>query len=252
MKFQYVIAIHIMRWLTNFYDFRFQWTATAAIGIHPTKAWLSQLVNFKNAIWTWGHFRRTICHKILFLNLEKMPQKVSCMNRASVFEWHKRFMEGRESVKDDERCRRSKEVDTPELVSQRVRVSLRGTTLRFKGRSERDSVRRGQPSAQWHFHQDNTPVNNSILVTDYLTKIGINTVSHPPHSPDLVPCDFWLFTKLKVKLRGCCYETIEEMTEAVTMVIDMLTQEDFSGAFQKLLERYNKCIAAGGDNFEGD
>ena len=41
-----------MRWLTNFYDFRFKWTATAAIEIHPTKAWLSQLVNFKNAIWT--------------------------------------------------------------------------------------------------------------------------------------------------------------------------------------------------------
>ena len=63
-----------MRWLTDFYDFKFKWTATAAIGIHPSKAWLSQLVNFKNSVWTWGHFRRTICHKIL-LNLEKMPQK---------------------------------------------------------------------------------------------------------------------------------------------------------------------------------
>ena len=41
-----------MRWLTNFYDFRFKWIATEAIGIHPIKAWLSQLVNFKNAIWT--------------------------------------------------------------------------------------------------------------------------------------------------------------------------------------------------------
>ena len=40
--------------------------ATAAIGIHPKKPWLSQLANFKNAIWTWGHFRRTICNKILF------------------------------------------------------------------------------------------------------------------------------------------------------------------------------------------
>ena len=64
-----------MRWLTNFYDFSFKWTATAGTGIHPTKAWLSQLVNFKNAIWTWGHFRRMICNKILFLNLEKVPQK---------------------------------------------------------------------------------------------------------------------------------------------------------------------------------
>ena len=48
------------------------------------------------------------------------------------------------------------------------------------------------------------------------------------------------------------YETIEEMKEAVTKVIATLTQEDFNGAFQKLLERYNKCIAVGEDYFEGD
>ena len=64
--------------LTNFYDFRFKWTATAAIGIHPAKAWLSQLVKFKNAIWTWGHFRRNICNKNSVLKLEKMLQK--CMD----------------------------------------------------------------------------------------------------------------------------------------------------------------------------
>ena len=64
-----------MRWLTNFYDFSFKSTAIAAIGIHPTKAWLSQLVNFKNAIWTWGHFRRPICNKILFETWKKMSQK---------------------------------------------------------------------------------------------------------------------------------------------------------------------------------
>ena len=78
--------------------------------------------------------------------------------------------------------------------------------------------------------------------------MGIKTVSHPPYSPDLAPCDFWLFPKL----RGCLYETIEEMKEAVTKVIDTLTQEDLHRAFQKLLERYNKCIAAGGDYFDGD
>ena len=48
----------------------------------------------------------------------------SCMNRASVFEWHKRFKEGRESVKDDERCGRSKQVNTPELIYQRIRVKV--------------------------------------------------------------------------------------------------------------------------------
>ena len=67
------------------------------------------------------------------------------MNRASVFKWHKRFKEGRESVRDDERCGKSKEVNIPELIGQRVRVRV--TMLRFSGSSARDSVRRGQHSS---------------------------------------------------------------------------------------------------------
>ena len=73
-----------MRWLTNFYDFRFKWTATAGIGIHPTKAWLSQLVNFKNAINS-------------VLNLEKISQKrMECFrllfNHLAWIEYH--FLSG--------------------------------------------------------------------------------------------------------------------------------------------------------------
>ena len=102
-------------------------------------------------------------------------------------------------------------------------------------------------SGQRHFHLDNAPVHKSILVIDYLTKMGIKTVPQPPNSPDLAHCDFWLFPKL----RGCRYETIEKMKAAVTKIIDTLTQEDFHRVIQKLLERY-KCIAAGGDYFEGD
>ena len=103
-------------------------------------------------------------------------------------------------------------------------------------------------SGQWHFHKDNAPVHNSILVPDYLTKMGTKTLPQTPYSPDLAPSNFWLFPKL----RGCRYETIEEMKEAVTKVIDTLTQEDFEGALQKLLERQNKCIAAGRDYFKGN
>ena len=101
-------------------------------------------------------------------------------------------------------------------------------------------------SGQWHFHQDNAPVHNSILFTDYLTQMGIKTFLHPPYRLDVAPCGFYLFHKL----RGCRYEIIEKK-EAVTKVIDTLTQEDFHGAFQKLLERHIKCIAAGGDYIEG-
>ena len=77
--------------------------------------------------------------------------------------------------------------------------------------------------------------------------MGMKTVPQSPYNTDFAPCDFWLFPKLI----GCRYETIEEMKEAVTKVIDTLTQEDFNGAFRKLLELY-KCITARGDYFEGD
>ena len=98
-------------------------------------------------------------------------------------------------------------------------------------------------------HQDNALVHNSLFVTNYLTKMDIKTVPQPPYSPKtLLPVTFWLFPKL----RGCRYETIQEMKEAVTKVIDTITQEDFDRTFQKLLEWYNKCLAAGGDYFKGD
>ena len=84
------------------------------------------------------------------------------MNRASVFERHKRFKEGRESVRDDERCGRSKEVGTPELV--RLRVRVRVTMFRFYGSSGRDSVARGHHSSNRvsgistrTMHQSSTP-----------------------------------------------------------------------------------------------
>ena len=73
------------------------------------------------------------------------------MNWVSVFEWHKRFKEGRESVRDDERCGRSKEVNTPELIGQRVRGTMFRVLMEFRKR-----FRRKRPallkSGQWHFH----------------------------------------------------------------------------------------------------
>ena len=84
----------------------------------------------------------------------------SFMNWASVLEWRKRFKGGRESVRDDERCGRSKEVNRPELIGQRVRVTM----LRFQGSFGKDSVGRGQHSSNRvsgissrTMHQSTTP-----------------------------------------------------------------------------------------------
>ena len=175
-----------MRWPTNFYDFRFKCTATAAIRIHPTKAWLSQLVNFKNAIWTWEHFKRTICNQYnTVLNLDKMPQKrMECFRLLfDHLAWiEHQFLSGiRDSMKAESLWGMIRGVGG-------VRKSIdhswfaKGLGLRlgllcwgFKGVQEALFK-----SGQWHFQQDNAPVHNSILVTDYLTKMGIKTLPQPP------------------------------------------------------------------------
>ena len=136
----------------------------------------------------WGHLEEQYAMKFCFklgknatetYGMLQTTFGASCMNSASVFEWHKRFKEDRESVRDDERCGRSKEVNTPDVEV------LREFRKRF--RRKRPALFK---SSQWHFHQDNEPVHNSILVTDYSTKMGIKTVAQSPYSPDLAPCDF--------------------------------------------------------------
>ena len=105
-------------------------------------------------------------------------------------------------------------VPTEQTVNKEYCVVLREFRKRFN--RKRPELFK---SAQWHFHQDNTPVHNSILVAVYLTKIGIKTAPHTPYSPALAPCDFWFFPKP----RGCRYETTEEMKEVVTKLIDTHT-----------------------------
>ena len=207
LKIQYVIARYLMRWLAYFYDFRFKWTATTGIGIHPTKAWLSQLVNFKNVIWTWGHFRRTICNKNYVLNLEEMNAS-DCFSTIL-----NEFLSG---IRDSKKAGSlwgmmrgvggvRKSIHQSWLAKGLVLGLLRWG---FKGvqeeipREEVSTLQIGSVA----FQQDNTPVHNSILVTNYLTKMGIKTVPYTPYSPALAPCDFWLFPKLRVSLWDNCDE----------------------------------------------
>ena len=160
-------------------------------------------------------------------------------------------------MRADERCGKSKEVRTPELIGQiknfidkDCRVSIETISAQFDVSVGTVYTIIREELKMWKICAKFVP-RVLILVTEYLTKMGIKTVPQPSYHPDLAPCDFFLFPKLKEKLRGCHYETIETK-EAVTKVIDTLTQEDLHRAFQKLLEWYNKCIAAEGDYFEGD
>ena len=162
----------------------------------------------------WGHLEERYAIKFCF-KLGKNATETygmlqtafwpSCMHRASFFEWHKRFKEDRESVRDDERCGRSKEVNTPELIGQRVRLRLRVSLLRFLGGSGRDSAGRGQHSSNRvsgissrTMHQSTTPSLSQTIWPRWASRQFLSL-------PIVQTCDFWLFPQLI----GCRYETIE-------------------------------------------
>ena len=188
-----------MRWLTDFYYFRFKGAATAAIGIHSTKAWLSRLVNFKNAIWT---LKERYIIKFYF-KLGKMPCDESwiyCYDSETKRQGSQWTHAGSPRPK---KARQSKSthkllmipsffystgmiymhwVPSRQTVNKEYNVEvLREFRKRFV--QKKPALFK---SGQWHFHQDNARVDNFILVPDYLTKM----VPQPPHRPDLAPWDF--------------------------------------------------------------
>ena len=218
--------------MTNFYDFMFKWTATATIGIHTTKAWLSQMVNFKNSIWT---LEERYALKFWFkLGKNAMRWKLDQLlwprDKETRFPvkvcWLSKTQEGQTEQIPPQTFNDPFFDSTGMIYMHRVPT---GQTVNKEYyvvvlREFRKIFRRKRPalfkSGQWHFHQDNTPVHSSILVTRI--KMSIKTVPHPPYSTDLTPSDFWLFPKL----RGCRYEIIEETIVAVAKVIDTFTEED--------------------------
>ena len=191
----------------QFLWFQVQMTSTAAIGIHPTKAWFSQLVNFKNAIWTLEkRYAIKFCFKLgknamrwkLDLLLwtrdqeTEFPVEASCLSQTQegqTEQIHPQIFN--DPFFDSTGMIYMQWVPTVQTVNKEYYVEV-FREFRKRFHQKRPAIFK---SGQWHFHQEKAPVHNSILVTDYLSKMDIKTVSLPPYSPDLTPCDFWLFPK---------------------------------------------------------
>jgi len=79
----------------------------------------------------------------------------------------------------------------------------------------RDAVHRKRSelweNQTWTLHHDNALAHTSLLIHSYLTKHQTSVLPHPPYSPDLAPADFFLFPKLKITLKRCNFQTIEEI-----------------------------------------
>lgn len=99
-------------------------------------------------------------------------------------------------------------------------------------------------------HHDNAPSHCSSIVEETIEKLGIELLPHPPYSPDLAICDFWLFPVLKDHLRGQKYESREELGVAVNKVLREMSRDGLHHVFQAWVERWHKCKVAKGRYFE--
>jgi len=99
---------------------------------------------------------------------------------------------------------------------------------------------------------DNAPSHTSVLTHKFLAKNKIAVIPHPPYSPDSASCDFFLFPKMKLKLKGRRFDTVEEIQAESQRVLDTLTEKDFQEAFQKWSRRWDRRLHAGGNYIEGD
>jgi len=201
----------------------------------------------------------TECYKLL-----KEAYGENSLSRARVFEWYKRFSEGRESTEDDQRPGRPVSVSTPQTVTkinemtewvpegQTVNQTYYLTVLA----TLRERVRKKRPelwkNKSWILHQDNAPAHNALSVKRYLAARGTPVLEHAPYSPDLAPCDFFLFPKIKSALKGTRFESMEKVKRKSAELLNALTKEDFQHCFDQGKKRMERCVARGGEYIEGE
>ena len=99
--------------------------------------------------------------------------------------------------------------------------------------------------------QDNTSPHTSLDALVYFHSVDLDLWAHPQYSPDLSPCDYWVFPLLKSRIRGHRFQTIEDMQTAVKRTLADIPLCDFQNCFDNLAKRYKLCIEAGGNYFEG-
>ncbi len=121
----------------------------------------------------------------------------------------------------------------------------------------REAIRRKRPvlwqQNSYRILHDNAPGHKAAHTVTAMVETDMKVVSHPPYSPDLAPADFWFFPYLKSHIRGKIFNSVTDLQDVLMVVIQNTPTKLFADCIQKQLpDRWRKCVAAGGDYFEGD
>jgi transposase len=109
-----------------------------------------------------------------------------------------------------------------------------------------------QMTGSLELHHDNTPANTASSIREFLTKKCVHVLPQAFYSPDLSPYDFYLFPKLKLRVKGHRFQTLDSAQKAVTDAIKTLPEADFQSCYEAWKMYWAKCVALEGCYFKGD
>ena len=195
----------------------------------------------------------------------KMLEKAfgeSCLGKTQAYEWYKRFKGGRTSLDHDEIPGRPTTSVTEENIESAKQIVLQNRSVPIREIAVLLGISYG--SAE-HILTDVLGLKRvaSRLVPKKLNFIQkqrrvdvakemISNADSDPYSPDMAPCDFFLFPRLKLPLRGTRFETIEAIKENSLRELKAIPSAAYKTCMENWIKRWHACIAAGGEYFEGD
>jgi hypothetical protein len=110
----------------------------------------------------------------------------------------------------------------------------------------------GLSSDKWILHHGNAPAHDALRFREFLAKNAITKMDHLPYWPDLAPCDFWFFPKLKYSLKGQRFVDLSDIKHNVKTLLRGITENDFQDCFRQWHHRITSCTASQGEYFESD
>lgn len=107
-------------------------------------------------------------------------------------------------------------------------------------------------NSSWLLNHDNAPAYTSLLVCEFLAKNNSVTMPQPPYSPDMAPCEFFLFPKIKRTLKGRCFTAIDDIKNSLLKELKAISKIEFEKSFGEWKKLWYKCNISNGDYLGGD
>ena len=177
--------------------------------------------------------------------------------------WFKRFKNGREDLNDDLRPGHPEVSNRAELVEKVREIIAIDANFTMRMLAEElnlsyctiytiltEDLGKRKVFARFVPHQLNAPPHKTKKVNEFLMEKQICVLDYPLYSPDILPCDYFLFPKLKTAMKGAFYDDVPTIQSVVTQVLKNIPKTEFKKSMDKMVDRSKRCIESNGTHFE--